>query len=142
MGALLELRDVDARYGQVQVLRGISLTVDAGEIVAILGANGAGKTTTLRVISGIVRPLRGRVTFEGEDLARVSAIIPAAMPTRPAQINDSRIGSASSATTAMPAATAAILVDRSSSVGTSSERKHNGTMKSSDHAAGMTLPAQ
>ena len=48
MGALLALRDVDARYGQVQALRGVSLTVDEGEIVAILGANGAGKTTTLR----------------------------------------------------------------------------------------------
>jgi branched-chain amino acid transport system ATP-binding protein len=69
MGALLELRDVDARYGQVQVLRGISLTVEAGEIVAILGANGAGKTTTLRAISGTVRRT-GKLEFAGQSLAR------------------------------------------------------------------------
>jgi branched-chain amino acid transport system ATP-binding protein len=69
MGALLELRDVDARYGQVQVLRGISLTVDAGEIVAILGANGAGKTTTLRAISGTVRRT-GKLELAGQSLAR------------------------------------------------------------------------
>ena len=52
---LLALRDVDARYGQVQALHGVSLTVDEGEIVVMLGANGAGKTTTLRAISGTVR---------------------------------------------------------------------------------------
>jgi len=69
MGALLELRDVDARYGQVQVLRGISLTVDEGEIVAILGANGAGKTTTLRAISGTVRRT-GTLELAGQSLAR------------------------------------------------------------------------
>src|SRR4249920_153835 len=69
MGALLELRDVDARYGQVQVLRGISLTVDEGEIVAILGANGAGKTTTLRAISGTVRRT-GKLELSGQSLAR------------------------------------------------------------------------
>ena len=55
MAPLLELRGVDARYGQVQALHGISLTVDQGEIVALLGANGAGKTTTLRAVSGTVR---------------------------------------------------------------------------------------
>ena len=51
---LLELADVEARYGQVRALHGVSLTVDEGEIVALLGANGAGKTTTLRAISGLV----------------------------------------------------------------------------------------
>jgi branched-chain amino acid transport system ATP-binding protein len=55
MAPLLELRDVGARYGQVQALHGISLTVDDGEIVALLGANGAGKTTTLRAVSGTVK---------------------------------------------------------------------------------------
>jgi branched-chain amino acid transport system ATP-binding protein len=69
MGALLELRDVDARYGQVHVLRGISLTVDEGEIVAILGANGAGKTTTLRAISGTVRR-SGKLELAGQSLVR------------------------------------------------------------------------
>jgi branched-chain amino acid transport system ATP-binding protein len=69
MGALLELRDVDARYGQVQVLRGITLTVDESEIVAILGANGAGKTTTLRAISGTVRR-SGQLDLGGRSLAR------------------------------------------------------------------------
>ena len=52
--ALLELSDVQARYGQVRALHGVSLTVEEGEIVALLGANGAGKTTTLRAISGMV----------------------------------------------------------------------------------------
>jgi branched-chain amino acid transport system ATP-binding protein len=69
MGSLLELRDVDARYGQVQVLRGISLRVDEGEIVAILGANGAGKTTTLRAISGTVRR-SGTLELAGKSLGR------------------------------------------------------------------------
>ena len=69
MGVLLELRDVDARYGQVQVLRGVSLTVDEGEIVAILGANGAGKTTTLRAISGTVRRT-GTLQLAGKPLGR------------------------------------------------------------------------
>jgi branched-chain amino acid transport system ATP-binding protein len=55
MAPLLELKDVSARYGQVAALHGISLTVDEGEIVALLGANGAGKTTTLRAVSGMVR---------------------------------------------------------------------------------------
>jgi branched-chain amino acid transport system ATP-binding protein len=66
---LLALRDVDARYGQVQALRGVSLTVDEGEIVAILGANGAGKTTTLRAISGTVRRT-GALELDGRSLAR------------------------------------------------------------------------
>src|ERR1041384_6026763 len=69
MGSLLALRDVDARYGQVQVLRSLSLTVDEGEIVAILGANGAGKTTTLRAISNTVTRT-GTLEFAGRSLAR------------------------------------------------------------------------
>ena len=55
VSALLELRDVEARYGPVQALRGISLEVPEGAVVAVLGANGAGKTTTLRAVSGTVR---------------------------------------------------------------------------------------
>ena len=69
MAPLLELKDVSARYGQVAALHGISLTVDEGEIVAILGANGAGKTTTLRAVSGTVRR-DGDVVFAGKRLGR------------------------------------------------------------------------
>jgi branched-chain amino acid transport system ATP-binding protein len=69
MGSLLALRDVDARYGQVQALRSLSLTVDEGEIVAILGANGAGKTTTLRAISNTVSRT-GSLEFAGRSLGR------------------------------------------------------------------------
>ena len=67
--ALLELADVEARYGQVRALHGVSLTVDEGEIVALLGANGAGKTTTLRAISGMVSR-SGKLVFDGTPLAR------------------------------------------------------------------------
>jgi branched-chain amino acid transport system ATP-binding protein len=70
--AVLTLEGLTAGYDRAAVIRDIDLTVGAGEVVALLGANGAGKTTTLRVISGLVRPMRGRVTFDGEDLARVS----------------------------------------------------------------------
>ncbi len=67
MTALLELRDVEARYGPVQALRGISLEVPEGAIVAVLGANGAGKTTTLRAVSGMVRR-GGEILFDGKPL--------------------------------------------------------------------------
>jgi branched-chain amino acid transport system ATP-binding protein len=66
---LLELTEVQARYGQVAALRGISLTVDDGEIVSLLGANGAGKTTTLRAISGMVAT-EGSLVFDGKPLPR------------------------------------------------------------------------
>jgi branched-chain amino acid transport system ATP-binding protein len=69
--ALLELTDVHARYGQVAALHGISLTVDDGEIVSLLGANGAGKTTTLRAISGMVAT-EGSLVFDGKPLPRKS----------------------------------------------------------------------
>jgi branched-chain amino acid transport system ATP-binding protein len=65
--ALLELQDVDARYGPIQALHGVSLSVDEGEIVAVLGANGAGKTTTLRAVSGTVRR-SGGLRFAGKPL--------------------------------------------------------------------------
>ncbi|MFL5927595.1 MAG: ABC transporter ATP-binding protein [Gaiellaceae bacterium] len=67
MAALLELDDVSARYGPVAALHGISLAVDDGEIVALLGANGAGKTTTLRAVSGMVRRT-GDIVFAGKRL--------------------------------------------------------------------------
>jgi branched-chain amino acid transport system ATP-binding protein len=66
---LLELTEVHARYGQVAALHGISLTVDDGEIVSLLGANGAGKTTTLRAISGMVAT-EGSLVFDGKPLPR------------------------------------------------------------------------
>ena len=66
---LLELDRVEARYGPVTALRGVSLTVDEGEIVAVLGANGAGKTTTLRAISGTVRR-SGEIAFAGRRIGR------------------------------------------------------------------------
>ena len=65
---LLELRDVKARYGPIAALHGVSLTVEQGEIVALLGANGAGKTTTLRAVCGMVRTA-GQVTFAGRSIA-------------------------------------------------------------------------
>ncbi len=65
---MLELRDVDVFYGEVQALRGVSLKVEAGQIVTLIGANGAGKSTTLRTISGLLRPNRGTIRFDGVEL--------------------------------------------------------------------------
>jgi ABC-type branched-subunit amino acid transport system ATPase component len=70
---VLELEGITAGYDQAAVVRDVSVTVDPGEVVSLLGANGAGKTTTLRVVSGIVKPISGRVVFDGNDLAPVSA---------------------------------------------------------------------
>ena len=69
MATLLELHDVTARYGPVQALHGITVTVDEGEVVALLGANGAGKTTTLKAVSGTVRT-DGRIRFGGKDVTK------------------------------------------------------------------------
>ncbi|MBI3975034.1 MAG: ABC transporter ATP-binding protein [Armatimonadetes bacterium] len=66
--ALLDLESVHVYYGNIHALKGISLTVEEGEIVALLGANGAGKTTTLRTISGLLRPREGRVRLRGEPI--------------------------------------------------------------------------
>ena len=71
--ALLEVEGIEAYYGRIQALRGASLAVDAGEIVALIGSNGAGKTTTLRTISGLMHPAAGRITFAGEDISRTKA---------------------------------------------------------------------
>jgi branched-chain amino acid transport system ATP-binding protein len=70
---LLRLEAIDAFYGDLQALHGVSLDVATGEIVALVGANAAGKTTTLRVVSGTLPARAGRVVFEGEDLAGVPA---------------------------------------------------------------------
>ncbi len=66
---MLELNDVHAYYGIIHALKGISLTVEEGEIVTLIGANGAGKTTTLRTITGLLKPKTGSVILDGEDLA-------------------------------------------------------------------------
>jgi branched-chain amino acid transport system ATP-binding protein len=71
--ALLEVENLHTYYGHVQALRGISLTVDEGEIATLIGANGAGKSTTLRTISGLLRPQEGRVVFQGQELNDVPA---------------------------------------------------------------------
>jgi branched-chain amino acid transport system ATP-binding protein len=65
---LLKLDAVDAGYGGLQILQGISLEVPTGEVVALIGANGAGKTTTLRAISGLLRPWQGSITSDGQQL--------------------------------------------------------------------------
>jgi branched-chain amino acid transport system ATP-binding protein len=68
MPAMLELRDVQTYYGNIQALKGISLTVNEGEVVTLIGSNGAGKTTTLRTIQGLIRPRAGTILFEGKPL--------------------------------------------------------------------------
>ena len=70
---MLELRDVVCCYGPVMALKGISLTVGKGQLVALIGANGAGKTTTLRAISGLLHPAAGTIVFDGHDITHASA---------------------------------------------------------------------
>lgn len=67
--AMLEIKDVHAYYGNIHALKGISLTVDEGEIVTLIGSNGAGKTTTLRSITGLLKPRQGEICLDGEDLS-------------------------------------------------------------------------
>jgi branched-chain amino acid transport system ATP-binding protein len=71
--ALLEVTDVRARYGAIEALKGVSLTVEPEEVVTLIGANGAGKSTTLRSISGLTPASGGKITFEGEDITRTPA---------------------------------------------------------------------
>ncbi len=71
--ALLEVNNIHAYYGNIHALRGVSLKVEKGEIVSLIGGNGAGKTTTLRTISGLMKPRSGSVTLEGEDLSNYKA---------------------------------------------------------------------
>jgi branched-chain amino acid transport system ATP-binding protein len=69
--ALLEVDGLDAFYGRIRALEGVSLRVAQGEIVALIGANGAGKTTTLRAISGLMRAAKGHIVFDGHDIGRL-----------------------------------------------------------------------
>jgi branched-chain amino acid transport system ATP-binding protein len=70
---LLEVQGLDVRYGRIQAVTGVNLTVGEGEIVTVLGANGAGKTSLLKAIQGVVPAAGGRVTFLGQDITRLSA---------------------------------------------------------------------
>ena len=70
---ILVIDNIHTYYGKIQALKGISLEVGEGEIVTLIGANGAGKTTTLRTISGLLRPRRGTILFDGEDLSKFTA---------------------------------------------------------------------
>jgi branched-chain amino acid transport system ATP-binding protein len=70
--ALLEVSNLVARYGRITALSDVSLTVDEGEVVTLIGANGAGKTTTLRTISGLVRAASGTIRFDGRDITRLA----------------------------------------------------------------------
>ena len=66
---LLEVRDLNVRYGEIEALRGISFSVEAGQVVTLLGSNGAGKSTTLRAISGLSKPSSGDILFDGQSIA-------------------------------------------------------------------------
>jgi branched-chain amino acid transport system ATP-binding protein len=68
--SLLEIKDLDVHYGGIHALKGVSMKVEAGEVVTLIGANGAGKTTTLRAISGLVPPSAGSVSFDGAQIAK------------------------------------------------------------------------
>jgi branched-chain amino acid transport system ATP-binding protein len=86
MAPLLELQGVCAGYRGLRILHELSLHVDAGEIVALIGANGAGKTTTLRTVSGLLRPMDGRISFDGRPIGglRPDAIVRAGLVQVPA----------------------------------------------------------
>lgn len=71
--SLLRIEDLSVRYGAIQAVRGISLYIEAGEVVALLGSNGAGKTTTLRAVAGLIRPTAGTITFKGKELRTLHA---------------------------------------------------------------------
>ncbi|MER5810567.1 ABC transporter ATP-binding protein [Streptomyces sp. NPDC002033] len=73
MTALLEVEDLRVAYGKIEAVKGISFTVEAGQIVTLIGTNGAGKTTTLRTLSGLIKPRGGQIKFEGKSLRKVQA---------------------------------------------------------------------
>ena len=70
---MLKVEDINVYYGAIHAIKGISLEVNAGEIVALIGSNGAGKSTTLRTISGLMKPKTGRIMYDGEDITGVPA---------------------------------------------------------------------
>ena len=66
---MLTLENIYVGYGAIEALKGVSMHVEKGEVITLIGANGAGKTTTLRTITGLLNPRQGRVTYEGEDIS-------------------------------------------------------------------------
>ena len=82
---ILELRSVNASYGKVRALHGISLKVGAGEVVALIGANGAGKTSTLRAVSGMLKPVAGKIVLDGVDITghKAHTLVPRGMAHAP-----------------------------------------------------------
>jgi branched-chain amino acid transport system ATP-binding protein len=73
MAGLLDVSGIDVFYGRVQAIRGLSISVGSGEIVALIGSNGAGKTTTLRTVSGLMHPTSGKIVFDGRDITQTRA---------------------------------------------------------------------
>ncbi|KJY35060.1 ABC transporter ATP-binding protein [Streptomyces sp. NRRL S-495] len=73
MTALLEVKDLRVSYGKIEAVKGISFTVNQGEVTTLIGTNGAGKTTTLRTLSGLLKPTAGTITFDGQALSTVPA---------------------------------------------------------------------
>ncbi|WKX69767.1 ABC transporter ATP-binding protein [Streptomyces sp. XD-27] len=73
MTALLEVEDLRVAYGKIEAVKGISFSVETGQVVTLIGTNGAGKTTTLRTLSGLLKPLSGRILFDGKPLTGVPA---------------------------------------------------------------------
>src|SRR5690625_1044126 len=69
---MLHIEDIVTHYGHIEALKGITIDVEQGEIVTLIGANGAGKTTTLRTLSGLIRPTRGSITYEGRELTAMA----------------------------------------------------------------------
>ncbi len=76
---LLEIQAVDSYYGNIQALKGVSLKVEEGEIVTLIGSNGAGKSTTLKTVSGLIRPKQGTITFDGKQTNGLAPHLVAAM---------------------------------------------------------------
>lgn len=73
MTALLEVEDLRVAYGKIEAVKGISFSVEAGQVVTLIGTNGAGKTTTLRTLSGLLKPVGGKILFDGKPLTGVPA---------------------------------------------------------------------
>lgn len=73
MTALLEVQDLRVAYGKIEAVKGISFTVNQGEVTTLIGTNGAGKTTTLRTLSGLLKPTSGTIVFDGQPLTTVPA---------------------------------------------------------------------